>query len=63
MLQSAGHDPETNTLEVRFKNGSTYRYSGVSAEAHAEFMAAESKGKHFGTHIKGKYECQKVEQQ
>lgn len=56
-INAIGHDAETNTLAVQFKNwkgevGSTYHYSNFSAEDFAAFNGAESKGKHFGKNIK-----------
>ena len=39
---------------------SVYEYDNVSSEDHAALMAAESHGKHLGTHIKGKYEYRRV---
>ena len=56
MLKAIGYDPEAKELHVRFAtNGPLYIYHDVPPEAHAALMAAESKGKHFGQHIKGKY--------
>lgn len=49
-----GYRPETRELAVTFKSGAgaVYVYPGVSPELHAEFMAAESKGKFHGERIK-----------
>ncbi len=73
-IVSVGHDPATSTLEIEFPGrkeaphggqlpGPVYRYTGVSAEDASKFMQAESIGKHFGQHIKGKFEYARVEQQ
>lgn len=43
------------TLTVHFKNGTAYSYAGVPAEEHKKLMEAESVGKHFGQHIRGKF--------
>jgi hypothetical protein len=56
-LSKIGHDPETSTLAIRFKNWkgeetSLYHYANVDADTFAAFLAAESKGRHFGQHIK-----------
>ena len=64
-----GHDAETNTLAIRFKNWkgvptSLYQYQNFTAEDFAAFRDAESKGKHFGAHIKPfaeKYPYTKIE--
>jgi len=56
-IHAIGHHPESNTLRIQFKNkdggaGSIYDYANFTAEHHQAFMAAESKGSHFGKHIK-----------
>lgn len=56
-IHSIGHDQATNTLAIRFKGkagpGSLYHYPNFTVEQFAAFQAAESKGKHFGAHIRG----------
>lgn len=42
-------------LQIQFANGSRYAYDNVPREIHADFMASESKGKYFATHIRPKY--------
>lgn len=56
-INAIGHDAETNTLAIQFKGwkgevGATYHYANFTAEDFAAFQAAESKGRHFGKHIK-----------
>lgn len=51
-IDAIGHDPETNTLAVRFRGGSTYHYADVTAEQYDEFYRSESLGKHFGANFK-----------
>lgn len=46
-------------LTVQFKNGTSYSYSGVPADTHKKLMDAESVGKHFNEHIKGKFDHKK----
>ncbi len=71
-LVAIGHDPETNTLAIRFfsgwgekkRIGSLYHYQNFTAEDFAAFRDAESKGKHFGANIKPfaeKYPYTKIE--
>ena len=68
-IHAIGHDPETNTLAIRFKNWkgevtSLYHYANFTADDFAAFLAAESKGKHFGKNIKpfpDKYPFTKIE--
>lgn len=52
-IQAIGHDPRTNELVIQFKNGSKYRYPGVTTAQYEAFRAAESAGKHFAAHVKG----------
>jgi hypothetical protein len=63
-IAAIGHDPATNTLRVQFKGkdgpGSQYDYPGVTADVHEAMKKAESIGKFFGAHIKGKYEFKKL---
>lgn len=56
-LAAIGHDPDTNTLAIRFngkdgKLGGLYHYSNFTAEQFEAFQAAESKGSHFIRTIK-----------
>ncbi|WP_017758189.1 KTSC domain-containing protein [Pseudacidovorax intermedius] len=49
-----GYDASTKTLAVQFSRNldHVYHYPNVEPETHEAFMAAESKGKFFGEHIK-----------
>jgi len=56
-IAAIGHDPETNTLAIQFKNWkgertSLYHYANVAANDFEAFKGAESLGRHFGRHIK-----------
>lgn len=53
-IKQTGYDPATQTLAVSFTRGTgaIYHYPGVTPEAHAAFVGAESIGKHFGQHIR-----------
>ena len=59
-IAAHGHDPETNTLALRFKNksgtGPVYHYASFTAADYEAFIGAESLGKHFGTVISAKNE-------
>ena len=52
---AVGYCAETKTLAVTFKRGAgaVYHYPNVEPELHAEFLAAESIGKFFGSRIQG----------
>lgn len=55
-IHSIGHDPDTNTMAVRFLSGrgeqrgpgALYHYTGVDADTFNAFQKSESKGSHFG---------------
>jgi hypothetical protein len=49
------YDAPTRTLFVRFTSGEWYSYAGVPPRVHADFVAAESKGRFFQDHIRGRY--------
>ena len=53
-VAAIGYDAARRTLQVTFTRGPghIYQYPNVDAKLHADFMAAESKGKFFGEHIK-----------
>lgn len=59
-IVAIGHDPETNTLAIRFWNGygdkrvvgSLYHYQNFNQADFEAFQAAESKGTHFGKFIR-----------
>ena len=68
-IAAIGHDPQTSTLAIRFKNWkgeptSLYCYDNVSAEDYQAFKTAESVSKHFSKHIKAhadRYPFRRVE--
>lgn len=57
-ISAIGHDPARNALRIQFKEfktkqpGNIYEYGNFTADQFKAFLAAESKGKHFGTTIK-----------
>jgi hypothetical protein len=52
-IASIGYDPRRRELEVEFRDtGDVYRYFGVSAAEHSDFMAAESKGTYLNQEFK-----------
>lgn len=59
-----GYDADTQTLAVQFPGrgatpGSIYHYSAVPPEVFADFQASESKGKFFGSKIRGHFSYEK----
>lgn len=53
-IRAVGYDTEKHVLHIDFK-GRVYKYQSVPPDVHAALMAAESKGKHFRTHLWGRY--------
>ncbi|HEY1129167.1 MAG TPA: KTSC domain-containing protein [Roseateles sp.] len=51
-LAAVGYDASTQTLAVTFKTGNAvYHYPNVSPQQYADFIGAESVGKHFIAHF------------
>lgn len=59
-IAAIGYDPDSNTLEIEFNDGSIYQYFGVSVLVYQELMNAPSHGKYFAQNIKNDYEYQKI---
>jgi hypothetical protein len=51
-IASIGHHAPSQTMEVTYIHGGTYRYPGVSTPEHQSIMAAPSKGRAVNTLIK-----------
>ena len=59
-IAAFGYDVDTKTLAIQFpgrgvKPGDTYHYADVPADVFHLMVAAESKGKFFGSNIRGRY--------
>ena len=68
-IAAIGHDPETNTLSIKFvsrdeaKPGSVYHYENFTSDDFTAFKEAESIGSHFYKHIRPnieKYSYKKI---
>ncbi len=59
-IAAIGYEEETSILEVEFKRGGVYQYSGVSIGVHSSLINAESKGKFFAEHIRDSYSFEKL---
>lgn len=59
-LAAVGYDRISRTLEVEFVNGSVYQYFNVPAAVFAELLSAESAGRLFNSHIRGRYRYARV---
>ena len=47
-------------VEIEFRSGAVYRYRDVPEEMFNALLAARSKGRFFGAHIRGKYRFEKI---
>ena len=59
-LDAAGYDPQRKILAVQFKSGMIYHYAGVEPDLAFELYAAESKGRFYSAHIRGKFSAQRM---
>jgi len=59
-LRAVEYDPFMKTMVLRFHTGGDYEYINVGRKIFNDLVKAESAGKFFHTHIRGKYEFLKV---
>lgn len=59
-LRSVGYLARTQLLEVLFRSGRTYQYTGVPAATHQRLMQAGSHGKYFHRNVRTSYPYKKV---
>ncbi len=60
VFSSAAYNPDRRQLYLRFHSGKVYRYLEFQAEQYDEFLAADSKGRYFATHIRGQFRDEEV---
>jgi hypothetical protein len=51
-LASIGFDAASRILEVEFRSGGIYQYSGVSQSVYSQLMSAQSHGFFFNEYVK-----------
>src|SRR5688572_13944280 len=54
-LAAVGYDSETGELEIEFRTGRVYRYSGVPSSLHAWLLRTRNKGVFIAHHLSGRY--------
>jgi KTSC domain len=59
-IASVGYNPDSETLEVEFRNGLVYEYYNVPLFMHERLMAAPSIGTFFNAEIRNSFACSKV---
>jgi hypothetical protein len=51
----------SRVIEIEFESGRVYQYIDVPEDVYQGMLAAESKGKYFNSHIRGKFRYQEIE--
>jgi hypothetical protein len=51
----------SHVLEIQFESGRIYQYYGVPEDVYHGMLNADSKGKYFNSHIRGKYAYREIE--
>jgi len=59
-IRAVGYDPDVQSMEVEFHDGSVYLYEGISENVYEGLMSAQSVGKHFRDNIREEYEYYKL---
>lgn len=59
-IVAIGYDAPSQLMEIEFKTGAVYEYSGVPQAVHEDFITSTSKGQYLHANIKNKYPCQKL---
>jgi hypothetical protein len=59
-ISSVGFDPETETLEVEFRNGSIYQYFGVPLPLFEQLTQSPSIGSFLNINIKESFPYERV---
>lgn len=54
-IRSVGFDDPTRTLTIEFKDGKIFEYYDVDRAVYLGLTVAESVGRYFNEHVKGKY--------
>lgn len=59
-IVSAGYDPDSQTLEIEFRNGTVYQYYNVDQGIYDQFSQASSKGGFLNTYLRNGYPFSRV---
>ena len=62
MFTAAAYRPQTATLYLRFRSGEIYAYFDFPEAQYQKFLGAESRGRHFLSHIRGRFRYQRIAQ-
>ena len=59
-LHSVGYSAEPGTLEITFRSGAIYRYSGVPPHVYQALLDASSKGRYFNAVIRSSFPFERI---
>lgn len=51
----------SRVLEIRFASGRVYQYYNVPEDVYQGMLDAESKGRYFNAHVRGKFDYREIE--
>ena len=60
MFLSVAYDGKQRILYLRFRSGDVYRYFQFSNDDYQHFLTAESKGRHFLSHIRNCFHYERL---
>lgn len=60
-IASVGYDPAERAMQVQFKSGGLWRYTGVPQSVYDALLSAESIGKYFHGSVRTAFTASKVE--
>ncbi|MEH1908181.1 MAG: KTSC domain-containing protein [Nostoc sp.] len=61
MAMAVGYDRNEQILQVEFQSGAVYQYLGVDKDTWQDFHSSDSIGSFFNQEIKGKYDCDRLD--
>ena len=58
-MREVEYAPGSRILRIRFADGRWWRYFDVPAQVHEALIAAESHGRYFHEHIRGRFDYER----
>lgn len=59
-IASVGYDDAEGFLELAFQSGGVYRYSDVPRDVYEGMLGADSHGRYFHEHVRGRFDYRRV---
>jgi len=59
-IVSIGYDPKSKLLEIEFKGGAVYQYSGVPETRYKSLIKASAISSYFQKSIRNWYSCKRI---